>query len=138
VALVLVVGPDEALLEGLSQILTGAGYRALVATNVQHGIEALGVEQPLMAVVHRDDLVQNAAGFRIPLAPGGALVSFQTEDTVEPQLPFALKRATLAELRLPLERQRLLALLRHVETRARVTRGDTDSDGYGVELSTEN
>jgi hypothetical protein len=134
VALVLVVGPDAALLEGISQILTAAGYRTLVASDVPHGIESVGDDRPLMALVHRDELVRDAGGFRIPLAPGGALLSFQTDDTISPQLPFALKRATLAELRLPLERQRLLALLRHVETRAHVTRGDTISrnDDYAT------
>jgi DNA-binding NtrC family response regulator len=138
VALVLVVGPDEALLEGVSQILTAAGYRTLVAADVPQGIESLGPDRPLMAVVHRDELMRNAAGLRIPLAPGGALLSFQTDDTVEPQLPFALKRATLAELRLPLERQRLLALLRHVETRAQATRGESEASDYGTELNSDN
>ena len=125
-AMILVVGPDEALLEGISQTLVGAGYQALVVQDVPHAVEALGSDRPLMAVVHRDELVQNGAGSRVPLAPGGALVSFHTEDTRESQLPFALKRATLAELQLPLERHRLLALLRHVESRASITRGHTE------------
>ena len=127
VALVLVAGPDEALLEGISQTLTGAGYRVLVASDIPQALDALGSDRPLLAVVHRDELVRNAAGLRIPLAPGGALLSFETEDTIEAHLPFVLKRATLAELRLPLERHRLLALLRHVETRARITGRDPDN-----------
>ena len=132
VALVLLAGPDEALLEGISQTLTGAGYRVIVASDVPQAIDALGADRPILAVVHRDELVRNAAGVRIPLAPGGALLSFETEDTVEAQLPFVLKRATLAELRLPLERHRLLALLRHVETRAQITRHDP-ADSFPLE-----
>lgn len=123
-ALILVVGPDEALLEGVSQTLVGAGYRVLVAGDVPGAVEALGSQRPLLAVVHRDELVRNGAGFRVPLAKGGALLSFQTDDTESDQLPFALKRSTLAELRLPLERHRLLALARHVESRARATGRD--------------
>lgn len=127
-ALILVVGPDEALLEGVSQTLVGAGYQVLVARDVSEAMDALRSERPLLAVVHRDELVRNGAGFRVPLARGGALLSFQTDDTEEEQLPFALKRATLAELRLPLERHRLLALVRHVESRARVTGRDADEE----------
>jgi DNA-binding response OmpR family regulator len=127
VALILVVGPDEALLEGVSQTLVGAGYQVLVARDIPESLDALRGARPLMAVVHRDELVRNSAGLRVPLANGGALLSFQTDDTEEEQLPFALKRATLAELRLPLERHRLLALIRHVESRARITGRDSDT-----------
>ncbi len=132
-ALIVVVGPDAALLEGLSQTLVGAGYEVMVATEIPEAIESLRGEQPLMAVVHRDELVRSGAGFRLALAKGGALLSFQTDDTEQDHLPFAVKRATLAELRLPLERHRLLALAQHVESRLHITGRDATDDSIAAE-----
>ena len=131
-ALILVVGPDEALLEGVSQTLVGAGYQVLVARDVSEAMDAVRSERPLLAVVHRDELVRNGGGFRVPLARGGALLSFQTDDTEEEQLPFALKRAVLAELRLPLERHRLLALVRRVESRIQATGRDSGEETLDI------
>ena len=127
-ALIVVVGPDAALLEGLSQTLVGAGYEVLVAADIPETLESLRGEHPLMAVVHRDELIRSGAGFRLALAKGGALLSFQTDDMEEDHLPFALKRATLAELRLPLERHRLLALAHHVESRIHITGRDVSEE----------
>ena len=121
-----------ALLEGISQTLVGAGHQVSVSKDIPEALERMRGAHPLVAVVHRDELVQGGTGFRVALAPGGALISFHSEDTEEPRLPFELRRATLAELKLPLERQRLLALVRSVENRARAA-GKDSADGDSVE-----
>lgn len=128
-ATILVVGPDTALLEGLMQTLVGAGQQVVVAKDIPEAIEALHGTHPLVAVVHRADLLNGGNVFRVPLAQGGALVAFHADDDEVAGLPFPLRRATLAELSLPLERQRLLALVRNVEDRARAAGRDPDETG---------
>ena len=132
---ILVVGPDAALLEGVSQTLTGAGHQVVVAVDIPEALNSLRGAHPLIAVVHRDELVRGGTGFRVALAQGGALISFTSDETEEERLPFALRRATLAELRLPLERQRLLALVRHVESRSHATGRDA-TDGPSTTSTT--
>ena len=128
-ALIVVAGPDAALLEGLSQTLVAAGHRVVVSDDVAGALDALQGAKPLVALIHREELVRGGTAFRISLAQGGALLAYHGDDIEEEFLPFSLRRATLAELRLPLERQRLLALIRHVESRWQTTgRDSTDGD----------
>ena len=124
-ASILVIGPDAALLEGISQTLIGAGHQVVTTPHVTTALDTLHGISPLVAVVQRSEL-GGGTGFPIPLASGGALISFDGDDGDYERLPYALKRITLAELQLPLERQRLLALIRNVETRA-VASGREDS-----------
>jgi DNA-binding NtrC family response regulator len=126
VASILIAGPDVALLEGLSQTLVGAGHNVASGRDVSDALEHLQGTKPLVAVVDRDELVQNGMGFRVALSHGGALIAYHRDEAELDRLPFEIKRATLAELRLPLERQRLLALIRSVESRARAAGRDED------------
>jgi hypothetical protein len=65
----------------------------------------------------------------IPLAPGGALVLYHSVGSQPSALPPALLRAVLADLTLPLERNRLVALVAHVQERAvRTGRGVRGSE----------
>jgi hypothetical protein len=131
-ALLLIVGTDTALIEGMSQTLTGAGHELMFAPGLAEAIEAVGDLRPLVVLVERSAIDEICSTLRIPLAEGGAILVFHPEDTVVPPLPHRLQRATLAELELPLERQRLLALVRYVEKRAfTVGRDETDN---GVEV----
>ena len=120
--MILLVGSDAALLEGLVQSLAGRGYAAVVAGGLQEGQECASASAPLVAVVERD-LAAAAPSqvLGIPLVPGGALVLFhqRSEDTA--MLAPVIQRALLADLALPLERHRLLALVQHVEERVRAT-----------------
>lgn len=127
-ASILVVGSDAALLEGVSQTLVGAGHQVVVANDIPEALDSLRGARPLLAVVHRDEIVNGGVAFRVALAQGGALIAFHSDETDEDPLPFELKRATLAELRLPLERQRLLALIRNVESRALAAGRETQDD----------
>ena len=126
-ASILVIGPDTALLEGISQTLVGAGHRVVVAKDVAEALETLQGAKPLVALVDCDELNKGGSIFRVSLAQGGALLAFHCDDEDAVDLPFRLQRATLAELKLPLERQRLLALVRYVESRARAA-GRESSD----------
>ena len=117
-ALIAVVGPNAALLEGVSQTLVGAAHTAVIARDVHEAIETLRDSRPLVAIVDCDEMMKSQSSARIPLAPGGALICYHSDESERVRLPFELRRAALAELRLPLERQRLLALVRFVQDRA--------------------
>jgi hypothetical protein len=118
VASVLIVGPDTALLEGVTQTLVGAGHDVVSAPDISQAVDSLLGVRPLVAVVDRAEILKSGVAFRASLAHGGAVITYNSDETEEGRLPFELKRAVLAELRLPLERQRLLALIRSVEIRA--------------------
>jgi DNA-binding NtrC family response regulator len=117
---ILLVGRDVALMEGLAQLLASVGHRSVIAASLGEARSALGNERPLVAVLDRiiasgSDIV----GF--PVLPGGAIVLFSTtEDAASPLTP-AVQRAILSELTLPLERQRLIALVASVAARSHTT-----------------
>lgn len=121
---VLLVGEDAALLEGLSQSFAALGYTPLVAHSLHEAREA-AIQQPrppLLAVV--DSHLAGAASaeaLAIPLSPGGAMVLFHGTVDSRPVIPPALQRAVMADLTLPLERNRLMALAQRVGERVRTT-----------------
>jgi len=108
-----------ALIEGVAQTLSAAGHRVTVAASIAGAITALSASRPLIALVDRSELFSDGTTFRIPLAQGGALIAFHADDSERVPLPFPIQRTMLAALQLPLERQRLLALIGNVEVRAR-------------------
>jgi len=128
-ALLLIVGTDSALIEGMSQTLTGAGHEVMFSRSLADAIESAGDLRPLVLLVERSALDEIRSTLRVPQAEGGAILVFHPEDTVSPSLPHRLQRATLAELELPLERQRLLALIRYVEKRAQTVGRDLIVNG---------
>jgi len=77
---------------------------------------------PLLAVVERN-LANEASGetLAITLAPGGALVLYHGTGGDLPAISPTLQRSVMAELTLPLERNRLMALAAHVQERVRAT-----------------
>ena len=120
--MILLVGSDAALLEGLAQTLAARGYMTAAAAGLQEAQECAATTTPLVVVVERD-LAAAAPGLLlgIPLVRGGALVAFHERVEQAAVLPPPVQRALLADLALPLERNRLLALVQHVEERARAT-----------------
>src|SRR5687768_4047123 len=110
---------NYALLEGHAKTLTAAGNRPNVmarGTDAARALDALRADPPLVVVAERRLGGELA---RTPLAPGGALVLFRDSDEEEPTpVPLAVERAALADLTLPLERHRLLALVAYVDERA--------------------
>jgi len=128
-ALLLIVGTDNALIEGMSQTLTGAGHEVMFSRSLAEAIESVGDLRPLVLLVERSAIDEIRSTLRVPQAEGGAILVFHPEDTVSPSLPHRLQCATLAELELPLERQRLLALIRYVEKRAHTVGRDLIENG---------
>jgi len=119
---ILLLGSDAALLEGLSQSLAALGYSPKVALGL-HDSREIGVTDAPLIVVAASALVADGAAelLRIPLAPGGALVLYHTTGHRSAELAPTMQRAVLADLTLPLERHRLVALVQHVVERARAT-----------------
>ena len=122
---VLLVGEDPALLEGLAQAFAAVGYAPQVATSLHEGRDAALRSAPLLAVV--DSALASGASaetLAIPLAPGGALVLFHGTVDSRPDIALPLQRSVMADLTLPLERNRLMALAQHVQERVRATGRD--------------
>ena len=125
-ATILLTGSSEALTEGLAQSLTAQGHRAILTSDVAEEIELASTQPPLLAIVAQSALRADARALRIPVQPGGAILLYRGSG--DPPTSFAGSyRSVLAELVLPLERNRLFALVQHVEERARVTGRETRS-----------
>ena len=117
---ILIVGQDEALLEGLVQSLAAMGHSAFVALSLAEAREIAVREQPLVGVVERRFAAASGGDvMRLPLAAGGALVLFRSGNGPTLALPPMLQRVVLADLMLPLERNRLVALVQSIEGRAK-------------------
>lgn len=119
---VMLVGRDVALLEGLAQALAALGHTPAVARSLGEARELSGAQAPLVLVVDR--ALASDAGAELltsPLASGGARLLYRTASApLVPLLP-SLQRAVLADLTLPLERHRLVALVQSVGERARLS-----------------
>lgn len=124
-ATILLIGTNDALLEGLSQSLVNAGHTTHHAHSAAVGIEIALADRPLVVVVERRSAETDPDALRIPLASGGAVLLCNTEGDAQQALPPALHRHVLAELTLPLERNRLHALIYRIADRARVTGRET-------------
>jgi hypothetical protein len=136
VAKVILVGEDVALLEGLGQTLVGLGHDVTFATTVAEAELTNPDEAPALAVVPADALEDAGVAATLPLTPGGALIIYCASHERQPFLPPKLQRATLARLVLPLERHRLVALVKSFDTRSRTT-GRSLSDEIADDLSLE-
>ena len=123
-ATILLVGTDVPLLEGLAQTLAAGGHNTRLAATLAEAMEVASAEPPLVAVIDRSLIQPKSDQLRIPLARGGTIVVYRPDGASAGPLPVAVQRATLADLTLPLERHRLVALLQHVESRARTTGRD--------------
>ena len=119
---VLLVGEDAALLEGISQSFASLGYSPHVAVTLHEGREAAAGGPPLLALIDRKLAGEaSAEALAIQLARGGALVLYHAAAAARPTLTPALQRSVMADLTLPLERNRLMALAQHVQERVRTT-----------------
>jgi hypothetical protein len=82
----------------------------------------------MVVLVERSAIDEIRMTLRVPLAEGGAFLVFHGEDAAAVPMPPRVQRATLAELELPLESKRLLALVRYVETRAQIVGRESAND----------
>ncbi len=115
-AAVLLIGTDPALLEGLTQSLATAGHAVHVAQAMCDGVELAASRTPLVVIAERDMAQSDQSVLRLA-APGGALVVYHTAAKSAAALTSALQRAVMADLTLPLERHRLIALIQRVSDR---------------------
>lgn len=119
---VLLVGTDAALLEGLAQSFAAVGYAPHVAASLHDARESAIAAAPLLAVIDAELANESSAdALAIPLSPGGAMVLFHGAVDKRPSVSPTLQRSVMADLTLPLERNRLLALAQRVQERVRVT-----------------
>lgn len=119
---VLLVGDDAALLEGLAQSFAALGYTPRVVLSLHEAREGAISDPPLLAVVDSELAAEASAdALAIQLSPGGALVLYHGTPDERPIIPPTLQRAVMADLALPLERNRLIALAQRVSDRVRAT-----------------
>ena len=119
---VMLVGSDAALLEGLAQSLAGLGHRPSVTATLAEARELSAAHPPLVLVVDR--MLAGSGGaelLAVSVASGGARLLYRTVAMPPTPLLPAIQRAVLADLTLPLERNRLMALVRSVGERAKAT-----------------
>jgi|SRR5689334_16594236 len=113
----LVIGWDEGVLEGIAQALATAGHRAHVARSIAESAAVLTEIEPLVLVVERA-CAADPEFLRLRLPPGCAVVLYRRDEEATPAMPTAVQRMTLADLILPWERQRLIALVQRLTERA--------------------
>jgi hypothetical protein len=119
---ILLVGTELPLLEGLAQSFAALGFAPIVAQSVHEARELAVQHPPLIAVISRGLAAPATTDtLSIPLAPGGALVLYRVVGSPLVTLSPSVQRVVLADLTLPLERNRLMALVQHVGERAKMT-----------------
>jgi hypothetical protein len=128
---ILLIGTDLPLLEGLAQTFASLGFTPIVAQSISEGREIATVTPPLVALIGRALVMTGTDALSVPLAPGGALMLYRSATGSSGPLAHAVQRNVLADLTLPLERNRLVALVQRVDERARATgRTGTDSSHH--------
>ncbi|HEY4305787.1 MAG TPA: hypothetical protein VGM82_15045 [Gemmatimonadaceae bacterium] len=118
---ILLIGTDLPLLEGLAQTFASLGLSPLVAQSINEGRELAAQHLPLVVLLSRSLATTGAEALTIPLAGGGARLLYHSPGGPTARFSLAIHRSVLADLTLPLERNRLIALVQRVEERARVT-----------------
>jgi hypothetical protein len=118
--MILLAGSNAALLEGLSQSVASTGTRVLVATTLDEADELRAQHQPILVLVERAFLSGSQAGHPfIGALTGLTVVTYRESGDAALPLAPGLSRLVLAHLELPLERNRLVALVEHAMKRAR-------------------
>lgn len=122
-ATVFLIGSDDPLLEGIAQTLAASGHQPRICHTISEALELARADPPLAAVVERSLAVGEPASLRMPVQAGGATLIFRSGAELPPKepLPAPVQRVVMAELTLPLERHRLIALIQRMEERAQVT-----------------
>lgn len=120
-ATILLIGTDGALLEGVAQLLAGSGHLTATAHSLAEGRAIAALQQPLAVLVDTGLAREDPQGIPAPMARGGAVLLYRTDERPSAVIPPVLQRLVLADLALPLERHRLLTLVRCMADRALVT-----------------
>jgi hypothetical protein len=120
-ATILLIGTDSALLEGIAQLLAGSGHATATAHTLAEGRALASLRPPLAVLVETGIALADPQGIPAPMARGGAVLLYRTDERPSTIIPPTLQRLVLADLSLPLERHRLLTLVRCMADRAFVT-----------------
>ena len=132
---VILVGDDIALLEGLAQTLVGCGHDVTFAATTSEAAAIMAGAEAAIVVVSTEAVEDAGHGAALPLSANSALIVYGKSHGEHLFLPPKLQRATLAHLVLPLERQRLLALVQSFDSRSRTTgRSDREESGEDYQL----
>lgn len=118
---VILVGADIALLEGLAQTLIGCGHDVTFAVTLSEAAAIMDGSDAAIVVVSSEAIEDSGHAASLPLTANSALIVYGKSHGEHLFLPPKLQRATLAHLVLPLERQRLLALVQSFDSRSRTT-----------------
>jgi hypothetical protein len=118
---VILVGADVALLEGLAQTLLGCGHDVEFAATLSDAATMMRAEETEVVVVPSEAVTEAGQAASLPFTANGALIVYGKSHGEHLFLPPKLQRATLAHLVLPLERQRLMALVQSFDSRSRTT-----------------
>jgi hypothetical protein len=126
-SLLLLIGVEEALAEGLVQGLAGQGHQVVAITSAREAAEALAhADGPATLLLLPCEGVHDPALSAV--APTSAIVLYRTHADQPPcERPSPVARRVVAELMLPLERLRLAKLLDYFGERARL-RGERDPE----------
>lgn len=133
---VVLLGTDPALLEGIAQTLAAAGHTLILVDDQTDLLAVARAAGTTVLVTERSLLLAPDVAERLPASLGAnALIAFHTDatrdDADQSAVSQRLHRLVLADLCLPLERHRLVALVRCVEELAdRAGRGQARPDGY--------
>lgn len=128
--MILLAGGNTALLEGLAQTLANTGLRVAVAHSIDEAQELQARQSAVLTVVERGLVSESDLGrsfVRGTMAGGGALVTYREAGDTSRALPAVVARHVLADLVLPLERNRLVALADHLVARAKVVGRPADA-----------
>ena len=128
---VILVGSDVALLEGLAQTLVGCGHDVTFAATISESAALIAGEDAAIVVASTEAVEAAGAGATLPLTNNSALIVYGKSHGEHLFLPPKLQRSTLAHLVLPLERQRLLALVQSFDSRSRTTGRSQREEGSG-------
>lgn len=132
---VILVGDDIALLEGLAQTLVGCGHDVTFAATTSEAAAIMAGAEAAIVVVSTEAVEDAGHGAALPLSANSALIVYGKSHGEHLFLPPKLQRATLAHLVLPLERQRLLALVQSFDSRSRTTgRSEREESGEDYQL----
>ncbi len=116
---VLIVGPYAPELEVVAQGFVAAGIRNSGVVEPHDAAIQARAHPPIAILLARQAAADFPQLLSLPLAPGGALLLWHPFNAPEDSiLPLSAQRLVLADLALPLERLRLVALVRHLIARA--------------------
>jgi hypothetical protein len=113
------------MLEGIVQALASSGHRSHVIRSLADAATTLGELRPLVTLVERG-CAGDAEFLRLRLPPGSTLVLYRHHDQAPAWVPASVQRLTVADLVLPLERQRLVTIVQRLAERAVATGRGTD------------